>query len=94
MAQRLDVAVFSPEVGARKPDAAIFRHALGRLGVSPERALMVGDRLREDVGGAAALGMATCQALWFEADATEGTREPDFRAFTQMDVLTVVGRLS
>ncbi len=37
--------------------------------------------------------MATCQALWFVADAQEEP-EPDFRAFTQMDVLTAVSRAS
>ncbi len=44
--------------------------------------------------GAAALGMHTCQAVWFRADDAPAAPEPDFRAFTQMDVLTVVKRLS
>jgi len=93
--ERLDAVVFSGEAGARKPEAGIFLAALEALGgVPPERALMVGDRLREDVGGAAALGMATCQALWFEADESADGPEPDYRAFTQMDVLTAVRRLS
>ena len=93
--ERLDAVVFSGEAGARKPEAGIFLAALEALGgVPPERALMVGDRLREDVGGAAALGMATCQALWFEADEDVEGPEPDYRAFTQMDVLTAVRRLS
>lgn len=94
VAERLDVAVFSSEVGWRKPHRAIFERALEAIGVAPERALMVGDRLREDVGGAAALGIATCQALWFRADEGDGQPEPDFRAFTQMDVLTVARRLA
>lgn len=94
VAERLDAAVFSSEVGWRKPHAAIFERALELLGgVPPERALMVGDRLVEDVGGAAALGMATCQALWFRAEAPEAGPEPGFRAFTQLDVLTAVKRL-
>ena len=92
VAQRLDVAVFSSEVGRRKPDPAIFEYALDALEVAPERALFVGDRLGVDIAGAAALGMKTCQALWFVADEDEEP-EPDFRAFTQMDVLTAVGRL-
>jgi putative hydrolase of the HAD superfamily len=92
VAQRLDVAVFSSEVGRRKPDPAIFRRALDALGVPPENALMVGDKLGTDIAGARALGMKTCQALWFVADEVEEP-EPDFRAFSQMDVVTVVGRL-
>jgi len=90
--QRLDVAVFSSEVGRRKPDAAIFRYALDRLEVAPEHTLFVGDTLATDIAGAAALGMHTCQALWFHADEAEEP-EPEFRAFTQMDVLTIANRL-
>lgn len=94
VAERLDVALFSSEVGWRKPHPAMFERALAELGVEPGRALFVGDSLVNDVGGAAAVGMRTCQALWFTADDDAGAPEPDFCAFTQMDVLTVVRRLS
>ena len=95
VAERLDAAVFSSEVGFRKPHRAIFERALELLGgVDPANALMVGDRLFEDVGGAAALGLYTCQALWFRADELGDGPEPDFRAFTQMDVVTALKRLS
>ncbi|UFS97463.1 HAD family hydrolase [Nocardia huaxiensis] len=43
------------EVGATKPDPRIFRSALERLGVAPDRALMVGDSVEAD-GGAIAIG--------------------------------------
>jgi putative hydrolase of the HAD superfamily len=91
VAPRLDVAVFSSETGRRKPDPSIFEAALSRLGVQPERALMVGDSVANDIAGAKALGMRTCQALWFVADVVEEP-EPDFRAFSQMDVLIAVSR--
>lgn len=55
----VDVAVFSAEVGWRKPSPAPFRAVLDRLGVSPSRAVFIGDRVREDVDGASAVGMAT-----------------------------------
>ena len=90
---RIDAAVFASEVRARKPDAAIFQAALDALAVDAARTLFVGDSLEVDLAGAAALGMHTCQALWFRADESDGTSEPDFRAFTQMDVVTAVGRL-
>jgi HAD superfamily hydrolase (TIGR01509 family) len=93
VAQRLDVAVFSSEVGRRKPDPLIFRHTLDQLGVDAAEALFVGDTLATDIAGAAALGMRTCLALWFRADDDPDAPEPEFRAFTQMDVLTVVKRL-
>jgi putative hydrolase of the HAD superfamily len=92
--ERLDFAVFSSELGKRKPHPDIFRRALEALEVAPEEAVFVGDRLYEDVRGAGELGMTTVQALWFRADEHPDGREPDFQAFTQMDVLNVVRRLN
>lgn len=93
LAERLDFAVFSSEVGKRKPHPEIFERALEALGVAPEETLFVGDRLFEDVRGASELGMATVQAVWFRADEHPEGGEPDFQAFTQMDVLNVADRL-
>jgi putative hydrolase of the HAD superfamily len=92
--QRIDVAVFSSEVGKRKPHPEIFRHALTALEVAPQRTLCVGDRLYEDVRGAGEVGMTTVQALWFRADEHPEGAEPDHQAFTQMDVLNIAGRLA
>jgi HAD superfamily hydrolase (TIGR01509 family) len=51
----LDLPVFtSAEAGAPKPDPAIFRLALERLGVPPERALHVGDSPADEEGARAA----------------------------------------
>ena len=93
LAGRLDVAVFSSEVGKRKPHPAIFERALEALAVGPEAALFVGDSRYADIRGAKELGMRTVQALWFRADGDERGVEPDYEAFTQMDVLNVVRRL-
>lgn len=57
LARHLDAIVYSAGVGVEKPHAAIFRHALARLGAEPGTAIHVGDRLREDVEGAVAVGM-------------------------------------
>lgn len=94
LAERLDAAVFSSEIGRRKPDPLIFETVLERLDVEPERALFVGDRRYEDIRGASEVGMQTVLALWFRADEDDARGvEPDFEAFTQMDVLNVVRRL-
>ncbi len=93
LAERLDVAVFSSEVGFRKPDRRIFERALQALEVEPGNALFVGDRLYEDVRGAGELGMTTVQALWFRADEHPDGAEPDHQAFTQFDVLNIARRL-
>ncbi len=94
LAHLLDVAVFSDEAGAEKPAPAIFLQALDALGVAPEAAMFVGDRLDTDVQGAADLGMSTVQALWFRADDASAGVEPDFLAFTPMDVLNAVRRVA
>jgi putative hydrolase of the HAD superfamily len=92
--ERLDAVVFSSEVGKRKPHPAIFQRALDQLGVAPEEALFVGDRLYEDVLGASEVGMKTVLAVWFRADENPDGGEPDFQAFTQMDVLNIVRRMN
>jgi FMN phosphatase YigB (HAD superfamily) len=80
LAEQLDVIVFSEEVGFRKPQPEIFLHALEQLGVEPENAMFVGDRLDTDVQGAAQVGMATVQALWFRADDTPGSSRTSWRS--------------
>ena len=54
-ADYVDEFVLSFEVGAVKPDAAIFETALARLGVEAPHAVMVGDSDEAD-GGARAVG--------------------------------------
>ena len=38
--------------------------------------------------------MTTVQACWFRADEDDRRAEPDYEAFTPMDVLNVVRRLT
>jgi putative hydrolase of the HAD superfamily len=61
----VDVAVFSSEVGRRKPAPELYQAALARLGVSASEALHVGDRVLEDYEGPRRLGMDAilCTAL-------------------------------
>ncbi len=93
VADRIDFAVFSSEVGKRKPHPEIFEQALTALDTAAEESLFVGDRLFEDVRGAGELGMTTVQAMWFRADENPDGAEPDHQAFTQMDVLNIADRL-
>lgn len=53
----LDAALSSAEVGAAKPDRAIFRRALAVAGVDAHEAVHVGDSWREDVEGARGAGI-------------------------------------
>jgi putative hydrolase of the HAD superfamily len=53
-------AIFvSAEVGAWKPQPEAFHYALRAVGCPPQEAVMVGDSMRHDIAGAAAVGMRT-----------------------------------
>jgi putative hydrolase of the HAD superfamily len=54
--QRFDVLVWSYQLGIAKPDPAIYRATLARLGTRPEETLFIDDR-RENVEAARAVGM-------------------------------------
>jgi putative hydrolase of the HAD superfamily len=58
LATRVDAVVVSSSLGFAKPNPAIFRHALERLGVENRAAIHVGDHRLEDVEGAQGAGMA------------------------------------
>ena len=81
LAPYLDRIVSSAEEGIAKPDPAIFRIALERAGCRPEQAVMIGDRLDNDIAPAKRLGMKT---IWvkqgFGGLSTPRTPEetPDF----------------
>ena len=68
----VDAYVLSYQHGCQKPDAEMFTRALDALGVSADRALMVGDRASHD-GGAAEFGIAS---YIFPGPFREGNREP------------------
>ena len=57
---RFDVLVWSFELHMAKPDPAIYRHTLAKLGVRPEEALFLDDKL-VNVEAARALGMQAFQ---------------------------------
>src|SRR5262245_57622410 len=57
IADLVDAVVFSSQVGRRKPAPEAYQAALEALGVRPERAMFVGDRVREDYEGPRSLGM-------------------------------------
>lgn len=56
----------SGELGVRKPEPAIFAHALEALGVPPGEAIHVGDDIGADIVGARAAGLAA--GVWVNRD--------------------------
>ncbi|MCD7738860.1 MAG: HAD family hydrolase [Lachnospiraceae bacterium] len=55
----MNLVIASAEEGAAKPDKRIFEIALERSGCSPEQAVMVGDRIDNDIVPAKRMGMKT-----------------------------------
>ena len=70
----VDAVVISAELGAAKPDPAIFRAALARLGAAPGDALHVGDSVEHDVAGARAAGIEAVLVARDGAEAPDGVR--------------------
>jgi putative hydrolase of the HAD superfamily len=67
----VDAVILSCEVGAAKPSARIFRHALEQLRVPPGAALFVDDQAAF-CAGAAALGISAAQIIRGKGDGADG----------------------
>jgi putative hydrolase of the HAD superfamily len=70
----VDAVVISAELGAAKPDPAIFRAALERLGATAGEALHVGDSMEHDIAGAQAAGLDAVLVARDGAEAPDGVR--------------------
>ncbi len=58
LAGHFEAIITSARVGYEKPHPEIFRYALERMGVAPNRAVHVGDSIHADIGGATRAGIA------------------------------------
>jgi putative hydrolase of the HAD superfamily len=91
----VDGDVYSSEIDHVKPHPEAFRAACRAVGVEPEAAVYVGDRLFEDVYGPQAVGM---RAIWIpHSDIPESQRvtvdvTPDAEAHELLDILAIVDR--
>lgn len=68
----LDAYAWSFEIGALKPDAAIYRAACHRLAYAPHEVLFIGDTLEADYLGPRAIGM---QSLHLTRQGTARTED-------------------
>ena len=75
------------EAGASKPDPALFRYALALAGCAPEEAVMIGDRLDNDIFPAKSLGMKT---VWLRQGfgALQTPKGPEYMPDYTIDSLT------
>ena len=81
----IDLIVASVEEGVSKPDPRIFEIALQRAGCEAQKALMVGDRIDNDIRPARALGMKTVwlrQGLGSLAEPQTDDEQPDHTVYS------------
>ncbi len=89
----VDADVYSSEIDHVKPHPEAFRTVCRELGVEPQAAVYVGDRMFEDVHGPQQVGM---RAIWVphsvlpEDQQVTVTAVPDGHAHELLDVLAIV----
>ncbi len=91
-----DVIMISDEVRLQKPDPTIFENALEMAKCAPSEAVMVGDRIDNDVAPAKQLGMRTVRlkAGVFGAQTPKSeTETPDEEILSLTELPPAIGRL-
>jgi hypothetical protein len=91
------VVALADFVGVEKPDEGIFLYALNKAGVSPGRAVHVGNRLESDIRPAQRLGMRTVWLLRGDAPPAptlDQLAEPDAVITSLVGLPTALSRLT
>jgi len=86
LSDAVDTVVLCGDVGWRKPAPDIFRYAMSKLGCEPAGCVFVGDDLRWDVEGSAAVGM---RPLLIDRDG----RHPDYKGQRVADLRGILAAL-
>ena len=79
--KHIDLVIASAEEGVAKPDLRIFQIALARADCKPEEAIMVGDRIDNDIIPANKIGMTTVwikQGFGSYAEPKTVEEQPDY----------------
>jgi putative hydrolase of the HAD superfamily len=86
-----DHIVISGDFGKGKPDASIFEHALSKLEIEKENALMVGDNLMTDILGASRSGI---KSVWINRHHKERNEVvPDYEINHLEELFTILDSL-
>lgn len=91
--QYFDVVVASAEAGVSKPNLAIFELALSKAGCAPCEAIMVGDRLDNDIEPANRLNMTTVwckQGYAGYSKPTSAIEKADFTIHSIEEILDIL----
>lgn len=84
LASFFDHVAIAGEVGAAKPDRALFHAACTALGVSPSQAVHVGDKLGADAIGARDAGLG---GVWLNRTGVDGEAPADVHTVTDLGQL-------
>jgi putative hydrolase of the HAD superfamily len=90
LADSLDLILDSAEVGVSKPDPEIFRIALSKLDLAPDRAIFIGDSYERDIEPARQIGMKT---IWLKGPnprIPENAEKPDFEISSLVELGSIV----
>ena len=94
LARHIPLCLSSAEAGLEKPDPAIFDLALEFACCRPRQAVMIGDRLDNDIRPAKSLGWRTVRVLQglgrFQAP-RDAAEQPDLTVNTVMDLPMLLG---
>lgn len=91
--QYIDLVIASAEEGVAKPDKKIFEIALERANCKPDNAIMIGDRIDNDIIPAKLLGMHT---IWIKQgfgqywNITEDVEKADYVVHSLMDICNIL----
>lgn len=92
IADAVDHIVASAEIGIAKPDARVFRNVCGRMGISCDRVLHVGDSFVDDVEGGRSAGM---QVIMIQRDGElQYSNTPTIRSLNQLTEVLCLDRES
>jgi putative hydrolase of the HAD superfamily len=84
IAELVEGVVTSAEVGAAKPSPRVFERALAVAGIEPREALHVGDKVDNDVAGAAAAGV---RAILLQRDGGPASDVKSIRSLSELSAL-------
>ncbi len=86
VSRHLRIIIDSARVGKRKPDPEIWRLAMELAGSTPERTIVIGDSLKNDIRPAEALGCQTvwCRGMEWRPSEPEGIAARQVRGFSDL----------
>ena len=90
-----DFLGYSFEIGAVKPDKKMFQTVLSHFNILPSEAIMVGDSIRSDIGGAQSVGIHNCLIQWDKLDRKYHPEiKPEFKITKLDEILIILGDLN